>query len=139
MASQVSLLMQVLMSWQFAAFPDCYLFISVDEYRDNVNYTCHKDIQDAVSNSILLLLGLIIEGKYGPRAWEWFQDEARNYTIGFHYYPVIGKFESREEQDLEDIVNNWEYDFHDDDLVLDSNSDWHYCGNPQYYDSVNGY
>jgi hypothetical protein len=113
-------LMQVLMSWRSAEFPDRNLFISVDEYRDNVNFTYHKDTQEEASN-IIPLLSLILEGKYGPRAWEWFHDEARDYTAGFIYDPVTGKIQSREEQDLAANVANWEYDFDEDDLVLDSN------------------
>jgi hypothetical protein len=80
-------LMQVLTSWQSAAFPDRNLFISADEYRDNVNFTFHKDVQEEASNTIPLL-SLILEGKYSPRAWEWFHDEARDYTTGFYYDPV---------------------------------------------------
>jgi hypothetical protein len=85
-------MLQVLMSWQSAAFPDRNLFISAEAYRDNINFTYHKDVQEEASN-IIPLLSLILDGKYGPTtAWEWFHDEA--HTIGFHYDPFTGKIQS---------------------------------------------
>jgi hypothetical protein len=84
-------LMQVLMSWHSDGFADRNLFISLDEYRDNINFTYHKDAQEKASN-IIPLLSLILEDKYRPRAWKWSHDEARNYTTSFHYDHVTEKF-----------------------------------------------
>jgi hypothetical protein len=115
-------LMQVLMSWRSAEFLDQNIFISVDEYRDKVSFTYHKDVQEEASN-IIPLLHLILEGKYGPRAWEWFHDGTRDYAAGFQYDPVTGKIQSLEEQDLTANIENWEYDFDEEDLVLDPNAE----------------
>jgi hypothetical protein len=73
-------LCQVLMAIKSIDFPGMGLFIAIDENfvegSYTVLFTVHKD-RYKEANSLVPLLCIILEAKFGQCVWEWFTDDAR--------------------------------------------------------------
>ena len=53
-------------------------------------------------------LPIILEQEYGPRAWNWFDDRAKDYLGGYKYDLDNHKIIMRDEDINEDVNNNWD-------------------------------
>jgi hypothetical protein len=73
-------LCQVLMAMKSFKSPEMGLFISIDEVLDDHNYmvtfTSHVD-RETEAKSLVPLLCLVLEAKFGYRIWEWFTNDAK--------------------------------------------------------------
>ena len=66
------------------------LFTSVDSrWNGNVAFTYHQDLASEV-NAIAPFIHIILQEKYGPRAADWFSDQANQETEGLRWDPEAG-------------------------------------------------
>jgi hypothetical protein len=76
---------QILMSTRSATNdPDTQLFISVDKIMWGTyaaTFTVHKD-RKAEANSLIPLLNVVMEAKFGAQIWEWFTDTTKDASQG---------------------------------------------------------
>jgi hypothetical protein len=112
-------LCQILMSMRSANDPDTQLFMAVDERTYGsyaVAFTVHKD-RMAEATSLIPLLNIVMEAKFGARIWEWFTDTAKDASQGFVYDAETGRIKNtdEDEDDDESSIESEE----DNDFVLE--------------------
>jgi hypothetical protein len=70
------------------------LFIAIDENLTGGSYevvfTVHKDRYDE-ANTLVPLLCLILEEKYGKKIWEWFTDDAKRVVTKYRWDKDVNK------------------------------------------------
>ena len=94
-------LCQILMSMRSANDPDTQLFMAVDERPFGtyaVAFTVHKD-RMAEATSLVPLLNVVLEAKFGARIWNWFTDTAKDASQGYVYDQVTGCLKNVDEND----------------------------------------
>lgn len=115
-------LRQALMGIRSASDNDRNLFISVDEYSNstNVAFVFHEELEEE-AHSVIPLLSVIMEAKYGPRIWNWFTDDAKDQTAGFYWDHEENRVRSSEEAITNEILEDWEdgSDMEDDIEIVD--------------------
>jgi hypothetical protein len=97
-------LCQVHMSMRSASNPETQLFMAVDERMWGtyaVSFTVHKD-RFAEANSLVPLLSVVLEAKFGPRSWEWFTDSAKSDSQGYVYDTETGQLRNTAEVDQDE-------------------------------------
>jgi hypothetical protein len=108
-------LCQILMAIKSNADKAMGLFISIDEQFLNNEYTTiftvHKDRHDEAIGLIPLLC-IIMVAKYGPSAWEWFNEDAKVVLLKYQWDTDAGK------------VVLIEPDDEDDDMELESDDEY---------------
>lgn len=81
-------LCQVLMSIKSLDYPELGLFISIDEHMDEgaylVTFTAHRERFDE-ANSLVPLLCILLEEKFGTSVWEWFTDDAKRVVTKYKW------------------------------------------------------
>jgi hypothetical protein len=106
-------LCQILMSMRSANDPDTQLFMAVDERTYGsyaVAFTVHKD-RMAEATSLIPLLNIVMEAKFGPRIWEWFTDTAKDASQGYVYDSETGR------------IRNLDEEYEDDESSIESEAD----------------
>ena len=86
------------------------LFISTDaDSWGRVIFTFHKNNATEAIN-IIPLLPIYLAHQYGPRAWSWFNQEAKNDLTEYYYDIDTGEIKCNEDQYVQDIVDEkrWE-------------------------------
>jgi hypothetical protein len=94
-------LCQIIMSMRSATDPGTQLFMAVDERTYGsyvVTFTVHKD-RMAEATSLIPLLNIVMEAKFGARIWEWFTDTAKDSSQGYVYDAIAGRLKNRDEED----------------------------------------
>jgi hypothetical protein len=97
-------LCQILMSMRSANDPETQLFMVVDERMWStyaVTFTVHKD-RKAEANSLIPLLNVVMEAKFGARIWEWFTDTAKDASQGYMYDNENGRLKHTDEDEGDD-------------------------------------
>jgi hypothetical protein len=83
-------LCQILMSMKSFNNPEMGLFISIDEQilpsSYQVTFMAHKD-RAVEATSLVPLLCLILEYRFGPKIWEWFTDDAKKAKLDWKWIP----------------------------------------------------
>jgi hypothetical protein len=87
-------LSQILMSIKSKKDESMTLFIAIDENLTGGSYevvfTVHKDRYDE-ANTLVPLLCLILEEKYGKKIWEWFTDDAKRVVTKYRWDKDVNK------------------------------------------------
>jgi len=94
-------LCQILMSMRSANDPDTQLFMAVDERPYGtyaVVFTVHKD-RMAEASSLIPLLNVVLEAKFGARIWNWFTDTAKDASQGYVYDHLTGCLKNVDDND----------------------------------------
>jgi hypothetical protein len=92
------------MSMRSANNPETQLFMAVDERmwgKYAVTFTVHKD-RKAEANSLIPLLNVVMEAKFGQRIWEWFTDTAKDASQGYMYDTETGRLKHTDEAEEDD-------------------------------------
>jgi hypothetical protein len=92
------------MSMRSAHEPDTQLFMAVDERSYGsyaVAFTVHKD-RMAEAASLIPLLNIVMEAKFGASIWEWFTDTAKDASQGYVYDAILGRIRNMDEDDDDD-------------------------------------
>lgn len=85
---------------------DTSLFSSVDtHWNGNIIFTYHKSLDNEVS-AIIPFLDLIMEAKFGPRAWGWFKASAHESTEGMYWDKSTGQIQSHDELALDEVLQD---------------------------------
>jgi hypothetical protein len=80
-------LCQILMSMRSPKNPEIQLFMAVDERSFGgygVTFTVHAD-RLTEATTLIPLLSVVLEAKFGPRIWNWFTDQAKEASQGYVY------------------------------------------------------
>jgi hypothetical protein len=97
-------LCQILMSMRSTYEPETQLFMAVDERTYGsyaVAFTVHKD-RMAEATSLIPILNIVMEAKFGVRIWEWFTDTAKDASQGYVYDPKTGRIRNKDEENEDD-------------------------------------
>ena len=90
------------------------LFIAVDtDYSGNVVFTFHKDYENEAIN-IIPVLPIYLEFNYGPRAWGWFNADAKEDLSGYYYDKNTGEILSNESGYTDQILTEDMWQTEDD-------------------------
>jgi hypothetical protein len=113
-------LREVIMGLRSSSEPDRNLFVAVDQMS---NYTSvilafHEDFEQEALTAIPAL-PIILEAKLGPHVWQWFNEDARDYAVGYHWDKDRGLV-SAEDERTDAILDEWGSD--DDDLDSDDDA-----------------
>jgi hypothetical protein len=100
-------LAQVLMNWRSAKEPEKLLFLHVEQDYEQTQIFFHSRF-DTEARQLVPLLPLILEQQYGPRAWNWFYDTAKDFLGGYEYDLDTQKVTMKEEDINADVDKNWE-------------------------------
>jgi hypothetical protein len=100
-------LREVIMGLRSSSELDRNLFVAVDQMS---NYTSvilafHEDFEQEALTAILAL-PIILEAKLGPHVWRWFNEDARDYTVGYHWDKDRGLV-SAEDERTDAILEEW--------------------------------
>jgi hypothetical protein len=109
-------LCQILMAMRSSRDHKKQLFMAVDERRGGIYsivFTVHQDGYPE-ANSIIPVLWVILRAEFGPKAWEWFTDMAKQTSQGYNYDPKTGQLKNTEDDEADDKIND------DDDGSKDS-------------------
>jgi hypothetical protein len=119
-------LAQVLMNWRSAKDPEKRLYLHVEQTYEETKLFYHSSVAEEASQ-LAPFLPIILEQEYGPRAWAWFDERAKDYLGGFDYDLDQHKIIMRDEDINEDVDNNWDQAVGDhvdlDDLTDDEDDD----------------
>jgi hypothetical protein len=112
-------LCQILMSMRSTHDPDTQLFMAVDERTYGsyaVAFTVHRD-RMAEATSLIPLLNIVMEAKFGASIWEWFTDTAKDASQGYVYDAILGRLKNMDEEadDDESSIESEE----DNDFVIE--------------------
>jgi hypothetical protein len=113
-------LREVIMGLRSSSEPDRNLFVAVDQMS---NYTSvilafHEDFEQEALTAIPAL-PIILEAKLGPHVWQWFNEDARDYAVGYHWDKDRGLV-SAEDERTDAILDEWGSD--NDDLDSDDDA-----------------
>jgi hypothetical protein len=72
------------MNWRSAKEPGKRLFLHVEQSWDQTELYYHHSME-AEAEQVVPLLPLVLEQEYGPRAWNWFNDNAKDFLGGYEY------------------------------------------------------
>ena len=100
-------LAQVLMNWRSAKDPEKRLYLHVEQTYEETKLFYHSSVAEEASQ-LAPFLPIILEQEYGPRAWNWFDDRAKDYLGGYEYDLDQHKIIMRDEDINEDVDNNWD-------------------------------
>jgi hypothetical protein len=95
------------MNWRSAKEPAKLLFLHVEQDYDQTTIFFHSRF-DTEARQLVPLLPLILEQQYGPRAWNWFYDLAKDFLGGYEYDLDTQKVTMKEEDINADVDKNWE-------------------------------
>jgi hypothetical protein len=77
-------LAEVLMNWRSAKLPSKRLFLQVKQSWDHTELYYHTDMENE-AEQVVPLLSLVLEQEFGPRAWGWFNNNAKDFLGGYEY------------------------------------------------------
>jgi hypothetical protein len=77
-------LAQILMNWRSARNPRKRLFLHVEQTWEQTEVFYHSSMEKE-AETLVPLLPLVLEQEYGPRAWNWFYDTAKDCLGGYEY------------------------------------------------------
>lgn len=112
-------LREVIMGLRSSMQPERNLFVAVDHMTEHssVIFAFHQELaEEAVV--IIPALPIIIEAKYGPAAWTWFNEDAKDYAAGFRWDTTKGLV-STEDARTDEIVDEWSSDEELADVAID--------------------
>jgi hypothetical protein len=95
------------MNWRSAKEPEKLLFLHVEQDYEQTQIFFHSRF-DTEARQLVPLLPLILEQQYGPRAWNWFYDTAKDFLGGYEYDLDTQKVTMKEEDINADVDKNWE-------------------------------
>jgi hypothetical protein len=114
-------LAQVIMNWRSSKDKAKRLFLHVEQTWEQTEVFYHRSVERE-AETLVPLLPLILEQEYGPRAWNWFHDNAKDCLGGYEYDLETQKVTLVEEDINADVDEHWEQDmgeyngeFSDDD------------------------
>ena len=113
-------LAQVLMNWRSAKDPEQRLYLHVEQTYEETKLFYHSSAAEE-ANQLAPFLPIILEQEYGPRAWNWFDDRAKDYLGGYIYDLDQHKIIMKDEDINADVDTHWEQSM--GDLDLDDMSD----------------
>jgi hypothetical protein len=88
------------MSMRSTHDPDTQLFMAVDECTYGsyaVTFTVHRD-RMAEATSLIPLLNIVMEAKFGASIWEWFTDTAKDASQGYVYDAILGRLKNMDKE-----------------------------------------
>jgi hypothetical protein len=99
--------------------PEQNQFVVVDHMTEHssVLFTFHQELAEE-GVVIIPALPIIIKAKYGPEAWTWFNEDAKDYAAGFCWDAKKGLV-STEDDRTDEIVNEWSSNKELDDVNTD--------------------
>ena len=95
-------LAQVLMNWRSAKDPEKRLYLHVEHTYEETKLFYHSSVAEEASQ-LAPFLPIILEQEYGPRAWNWFDERAKDYLGGYEYDLDKHKIIMRDEDINEDV------------------------------------
>jgi hypothetical protein len=100
-------LREVLMGLRSSSQPDKNLFVAVDQMTNysSVVMAFHEDLEQEAT-TVIPALPIIIEAKFGPSAWTWFNKEAKEYAAGYRWDKTVGLV-SIEDERTDEILAEW--------------------------------
>ena len=113
-------LAQVLMNWRSAKDPEQRLYLHVEQTYEETKLFYHASVAEEASQ-LAPFLPIILEQEYGPRAWNWFEERAKDYLGGYIYDLDQHKIIMKDEDINADVDTHWEQSM--GDLHLDDMSD----------------
>ena len=115
-------LRQAVMALKLNEFPDLNLFQSVDQnaFEGRIFFVCHSKLESE-AQAVVPILALIMETKFGPRAWRWFFHSAKDAIIGYSWTEETG-VTSEEDLILEDTWSKGTIGLFDEDISEDDAS-----------------
>jgi len=93
-------LCQILMSMRSAHDPYTQLFMAVNKRTYGsyaVAFTVQKDCM-VEATSLIPLLNIVMEAKFGARIWEWFTNMAKDASQGYEYNAETGRLKNMDEE-----------------------------------------
>jgi hypothetical protein len=113
-------LREVLMGLRSSSQPERKLFVAVDQMTNysSVVMAFHEDLEQEAT-TVIPALPIIIEAKYGPSAWTWFNEDAKEYSAGYRWDTTLGLV-STEDERTNEILAEWSSD---EELDGDADSD----------------
>lgn len=118
-------LAQVLMNWRSAKDPEQRLYLHVEQTYDETKLYYHSSVSEEASQ-LAPFLPIILEQEYGPRAWNWFDDSAKDYLGGYVYDLASHKIIMKEEDINADVDSHWDQsmgDTYDGEIFSDDEDD----------------
>lgn len=115
-------LAQVLMNWRSAKDPDQRLYLHVEQTYEETKLFYHSSVADEASH-LAPFLPIILEQEYGPRAWNWFEDRAKDYLGGYIYDLDQHKIIMKDEDINEDVDKHWDQSMGTADLDFNDEED----------------
>ena len=106
-------LAQVLMNWRSAKEPGKRLFLHVEQSWDQTELYYHHSMESE-AEQVVPLLPLVLEQEYGPRAWNWFNDNAKDFLGGYEYNMETQQVTLKEEDINAAVDQEWEQSMGDD-------------------------
>ena len=115
-------LRQAVMAMKSNEFPELNLFQSVDQnaFEGRIFFICHSKLESE-AQAVVPILALIMETKFGPRAWRWFFHLAKDAIIGYSWTEETG-VTSEEDLILEDTWKKGTIGLFDEDISEDDAS-----------------
>jgi hypothetical protein len=108
-------LAQVLMNWRSAKAPEKRLYLHVEQTYEETKLFYHSSVAEEASQ-LAPFLPIILEQEYGPRAWNWFDERAKDYLGGYIYDLDQHKIIMKDEDINEDVDNHWDQSMGNADL-----------------------
>jgi hypothetical protein len=117
-------LAQIVMNWRSAKHPKKRIFLHVEQSWEHTEIYYHQSMERE-AEALVPLLPIILEQEYGPRAWNWFYDNAKDCLGGYEYDINTHQVTLTEEDINADVDDNWDQEAGDytGDLSDDDDDD----------------
>jgi hypothetical protein len=119
-------LAEIVMNWRSAKNQKDRLFLFVEQTYDHTEFVHHARVAREAS-ALVPLLPLVLEQQFGPRAWGWFNENAKIYTQGYQYNIDEHQVTMVQDDTNAEVDENWDqgmgdFEFSDDEEEEEGNS-----------------